>query len=74
MSTVRRGVRALQLKVARDRLGMGKTMFFEASRKGSKYYREDFPRKFRMGGTPFMLESDVDNYILAHADASAKAF
>jgi predicted DNA-binding transcriptional regulator AlpA len=70
MSAIQHGVRVLRLKVARERLGMGKTTFFEASRKGSKYYREDFPRKFHMGGVPVMLESDVDNYILAHAKAS----
>ena len=70
MSSVQHGVRVLRLKVARERLGMGKTTFFEASRKGSKYQREGFPKKFRMGGTPVMLESDVDNYILAHANAS----
>jgi prophage regulatory protein len=71
MSTVRHGVRVLRLKVARDRLGMGKTSFFEASRKGSKSYREDFPKKFRLGGISVMLESDVDDYILSHAKADA---
>jgi prophage regulatory protein len=70
MSTIQHGVRALRLKVARERLGMGKTTFFEASRKGSKYYREDFPKKFYLGGTPVMLESDVDNYIMARAKAN----
>jgi len=74
MSTVRHGIRVLRLKVARERLGMGKTTFFEASRKGSKYYREDFPNKFCMVGIPVMLESDVDDYILAHARASTKSF
>jgi len=73
MSTVRHGIRVLRLKVARERLGMGKTTFFEASRKGAKYHREDFPKKFRLGGVPVMLESDVDNYILAHANASTQA-
>jgi predicted DNA-binding transcriptional regulator AlpA len=52
-------------------MGMGKTTFFEASREGSKSYREDFPKKFRLGGISVMLESDVDDYILSHAKADA---
>jgi prophage regulatory protein len=71
MNPVQHGLRVLRLNVARERLGMGKTTFFEASRMGSKYYRADFPRKFYLGGTPVMLESDVDNYILSHARADA---
>ena len=68
MDNAQHGLRVLRLKVARERLGMGKTTFFEASRKGSKYFRADFPKKFRLGGIPVMLECDVDRYILDHVD------
>ena len=69
MNGSQHGVRVLRLKVARERLGMGKTTFFEAARKGSRYYREDFPKKFYLGRMPVMLESDVDDYILSNAKA-----
>jgi hypothetical protein len=44
---------------------------YEAWKKGSRYFRPDFPPKFYIARTPYVLERDVDAYILAHTkDAS----
>ena len=63
--------RVLRLQELRARLKISNTTMHEAWKKGSKYCRSDFPTKFYIGRTPYVLERDVDAYILAHAmDAS----
>lgn len=59
--------RVLRLRAFRTRLGIGNTKMHEAWKKGSKYFQPDFPPKFYIGRTPYVLERDVDAYILAHA-------
>jgi predicted DNA-binding transcriptional regulator AlpA len=63
--------RVLRLKEFRALLKIGKTTMHEGWRPGSKYFRPDFPPKHYIGRTPYVLERDVEAYILAHTSHPA---
>lgn len=63
--------RVLRLKEFRARLKIGNTTMHEGWKSGSKYFRPDFPPKYYIGRTPYVLERDVEAYILAHTSHTA---
>jgi len=58
--------RLLRLKEVRGRLRVSNTTLHEFWKVGSRYYREDMPKKFYIGRTPYVRECDLDAFILAN--------
>jgi len=58
--------RLLRLKEVKGRLKVGNTTLHEFWKEGSRYYRADMPKKFYISGTPYVLECDLDAFILAN--------
>jgi predicted DNA-binding transcriptional regulator AlpA len=65
--------RLLRLNEVRAKLKVGKTTLHEFWKEGSRYYKIGFPSRFYIGRTPYVLECELDAYILAQKGSSPLA-
>lgn len=60
------GIQPLRLQEVAARLRISNTTLHELWKENSRYRNPGMPKKFYIGHTPYVLESELDAFILAN--------
>ena len=61
-------LRVIRKKPALEKLGISNATLHNWMNPGSKYHKQNFPKRVRMGGVVGFLEHELDAFILAAVD------